>query len=470
MKILVAIANYGTGNDKYLSRVLDEFRTMEHNVDLVVTTNISKSLGPDVEVVVGLPSKNPRSLPFAHKKAFAERLESYDLFVYTEDDILIRQRNVSALLRANEVLADNELAGFFRSETDSQGKMYFPDVHYHYHWDSASVTRRGEYAFARFTNLHSGCYALTKQQLRQAIKSGGFLVQPHEGAYEPLETAATDPYTQCGFRKMICISHIDDFIVPHLSNRYAGKGSLAADDFHGQLRTLSSLSQNGKSKSTLFPVETHVLHQRWSKSYYEPCQDELIALIPKGAQSVLSIGSGWGATEKRLIENGLKVKAVPIDSVIAASAEARGVETVCGDMTSVREQLTNERFDCLLISNVLHLVRDPAEFLASLVPLSRDGCMVVSTPNLSELRLFARGIRFRGLVPNPKSYEAHGMHVTTGRIVRRWLRKAGLRPMRTVWGVSAENESADRRSLGLAKPMFAESIYILAATNPSFPN
>ncbi len=76
MKILVAIANYGTGNDRYLSRVLDEFRKMSYDVDLVVTSNIAKSIAADVEVIPGLPTKDPRSLPFAHKRIFAERLES----------------------------------------------------------------------------------------------------------------------------------------------------------------------------------------------------------------------------------------------------------------------------------------------------------------------------------------------------------------------------------------------------------
>lgn len=461
MKILVAIANYGTGNDRYLSRVLDEFRKMSYDVDLVVTSNIAKSIAADVEVIPGLPTKDPRSLPFAHKRIFAERLESYDMFIYTEDDILIGPRNVSALLRANEALADNELLGFFRSERDPLGKIYFPDAHFHYHWDAGSVSRRGEYAFARFTNLHSGCYALTKQQLRRAIASGGFLVQPHEGVYEPLETAATDPYTQCGFQKLICVSHIDDFIVPHLSNRYAGKGSLAAEDFYSQLKMLSSLSRNGKAKSTLFPVETNLLHQRWSKSYYEPCQGEAIALIPESAKELLSIGCGWGVTEKCLAERGKNVKAMPMDPVIAASAEARGVEIVHGDFKTARERLANERFDCILFSNVLHLVRDPAELLSAFAELlTPGGCVVASVPNLSKPRRILRRIRYRGHLANPKSYDESGMHATTGHTIQRWFRQAHLLPKRMVYE-NLEGKSPSGLSSKLVKPMFGPTLYLL---------
>ena len=112
MKILVAIANYGTGNDQYLSRVVDEYRKMRHDVDIVVTTNIGKNLGSGIEVSVGLPDPNPRSLPFAHKTVFAERAESYDLFIYTEDDNLATERNVEAFLRVTDILPANEIAGF----------------------------------------------------------------------------------------------------------------------------------------------------------------------------------------------------------------------------------------------------------------------------------------------------------------------------------------------------------------------
>src|ERR1022692_4253123 len=96
LKILVAIASYGTGNDGYLSRLLDEYRKMPYDVHIVVLSNVQKHLSPDIEVLVGLPTKNPRSLPFGHKPVLAQRLEQYDLFIYSEDDTLITERNIKA--------------------------------------------------------------------------------------------------------------------------------------------------------------------------------------------------------------------------------------------------------------------------------------------------------------------------------------------------------------------------------------
>src|ERR1700719_3961404 len=112
MKILVAIASYGTNKDSYLRQLIAEYRGMSYHVDIVVVSNISKDLGDAVEVSVGLPAKDPWSLPFAHKRIFADRLEQYDLFIYSEDDTLITERHIENFVKATRVLKDDEIAGF----------------------------------------------------------------------------------------------------------------------------------------------------------------------------------------------------------------------------------------------------------------------------------------------------------------------------------------------------------------------
>src|SRR6185437_15847590 len=131
--------------------------------------------------------------------------------------------NIQAFLRISAVLSDDELGGFLRFENAKNGRISYPDMHWNYHWEAQSVKSSGGYTFARFTNEHAACYLLTRKQLQRALASGGFLVAPHRGAYDLLETAATDIYTQCGFRKLLCISHIKDFLVHHLPNKYAGR-------------------------------------------------------------------------------------------------------------------------------------------------------------------------------------------------------------------------------------------------------
>lgn len=462
MRILAAIANYGTGNDQYLVKVLEGLRAMRHHVHIVVTTNIPKNFGPGIEVAVGLPEKDPRSLAFAHRRIFVERAESYDLFIYTEDDNPITQRNVDAFLRVTSILPEDDIAGFLRVELDKEQKAYFPEVHKHYHWDPASLYSKADHTFAFFTDEHAGCYVLTANQLRRAIASRGFMVPLHQGKYGPLEAAATDPYTQCGFRKMICISHFEDFLLPHLSNKSAGKGiAVSADDLYVQLKALASLAHDRNSKSTLFPSETKLFLGHWSKSYYEPCQHELLSLVPDRAQNILSVGCGWGVTENHLVRKGLRVRAIAMDAVIAASAEARGVAAIHGEANEVLQRLAHERFDCILLSNVLHLVPNPPEFLAPFVKLlAPDGSIVASVPNLSSLRRLSRWIRFKGQLANPTGYNASRMHITNGQVLCRWLRQVGLEPNRIVYEIADDKERFDRMSLHMMRPILGSSVYV----------
>src|SRR4029077_6482211 len=382
LRLLVAIASYGTANGKYLSRVIDEYRTMPYSTDIVVLSNVPKDLGEGIQVVVGLPTKDPWSLPFAHKQAFVNRVNDYDLFVYSEDDVLITRKNVEAFLRLSEVLPDNELAGFLRFENDKDGKVFYPDVHRTYHWEVRSVRSRAGYMFDFLSNEHAGCYMLTQQQLERAIQSGGFLVAPHQGECQMLDAAATGPYTQCGFTKLICISHLKDFLVHHLPNKYVGRLGVNAAHFEYQIRALLRIAVEGNTPSPLLDTPPDFKASRFGKTYYEPIRRDLVSLIPTSARSVLSIGCGWGATEEYLALSGKRVVAVPLDPVISACAQARGVELVQGDLKMALARLSSERVDCLLDSNVLHLVQDPCEILVLFAPLLSDAAIVIAAvPN-----------------------------------------------------------------------------------------
>jgi hypothetical protein len=243
VKILVAIANYGPYRFGYLDKVLKTFQRMRDEVDVVIHSDRPKVVPPGVRLVVGLPTSDPYSLPFAHKQLFAEQQDRYDLFVYTEDDILIEEHNLAAFLDATRVLPEDEITGFFRFEHDDEGRIFFVDAHAHYDWIPNSVQWYGGYTFAAFSNEHSGCYVLTQAQLKAAVRSGGYLVPPHATWYEMRESAATDPYTQCGLTKRLCLSHFDAFLVHHLPNTYVGRVGMEEARFRGELaRLLNAIS------------------------------------------------------------------------------------------------------------------------------------------------------------------------------------------------------------------------------------
>lgn len=461
MKVLGVIASYGHTNDPFLQRILQGYRRMRYAVDIIVLSNIPRNLGPDIQVVVSVPNGDPWSLPFPHKKIFADRLNDYDLFIYSEDDVLVTEQNLDAFLRETEILPEDEIAGFLRAETDAQGRLYYIDAHSHFHWDPASVRSRGKSTFAFFTNEHAAFYMLTREQLRRAIQSGGFLVEPHEEKYDLLVTAATDPYTQCGFKKMICVSHLDDFTVLHLPNKkHKGRPYDERSEFCKQIEALLEVQKKGCPKTTLFETGSKVARGKWSKSYYEPYDPfsgpqtilpDIASHVPSGARSVLSVGCGWGAMEAQLVRRGMRVVGIPLDPVIAACAEAKGVEVVYGDFEAARNKLSSERFDCVLMSYVLHLVPDPLRVLSSFTELlSAQGCVVVSVPNFAQVGVIWKRMRRESQYKELGIYENTGLHLTTHRVISKWFQCCDLKVDRMADLVPKRAHWAYRLSLGLA--------------------
>jgi SAM-dependent methyltransferase len=432
MKILVAIANYGTKQDQYLEQLLAAYRSMAFDVHVVVLSNLEKDLGRGVEVRVGLPTKNPWSLPYSHKQLFADRIEDYDLFIYSEDDMLVSEANIRAFLNACKLLRRDEIPGFLRIERDSNVTEYFCDAFEQWHWDPVSVVARNGHTFAFFSNEHSACYMLTREQLRRCIESGGFLVQPHEDRYDLLCAAATDPYARCGFRKLICVSDLDHFLLPHLSNKYITKCSLPGPDFRRQVAALLQIREGGRPTTQLFKTETRLPMIRWSKSYYEPARTEVLELIPENARSVLSVGCGWGLAEEVLQKRGIRVVALPLDSVIASCAEARGIEVIHGTMDEAQGKLVGCQFDYILFSNILHIFPDPRGLLESFKKnLSRDGKIIITVPNLWKPRIAWGRLRREKRYAGIDDYAQGGVHSASSWQLHKWLRQAGYRVERT---------------------------------------
>jgi SAM-dependent methyltransferase len=467
MKILVAIASHGTANDYYLSQLVREYRSMSFDVDVVVLSNVQKEVGPGVELVVGLPTKDPWSLPFGHKKIFADRLADYDLFIYSEDDTLLTENNIKAFLRVSADLPENEIPGFLRYELGPDGRRNYPEIHGRFHWDATSVRRRGDYIFAFFTCEHSASYLITRAQLRRAIDSGGFLVPPHRGKYDLPCTAATDPYTQCGFIKVICVSHMTDFLVHHLPNKYIGtRFGIEQKEFDLQIAALLQIGQGGEATSIFLQTETKLADGWYSKDYYEPLRHEVITLIPGSAKRVLSIGCGSGATEGTLSEKEFEVTAIPLDPVISAGAADKGVEVICGDFPAIEKKLLKREFDCLLLLNVLHLVEDPVELLTFFGKFMASSAVAVAlVPNMLRLPvLWGRATgdpRFKGL----QEYEASGVHFSSPWVVREWFQSAGMNCRTTIDVERTETPNGNRIAESFLRPLMSPEFFTVAEKN-----
>jgi 2-polyprenyl-3-methyl-5-hydroxy-6-metoxy-1,4-benzoquinol methylase len=473
LKILVVIASYGRGNDNYLRRLIDEYRRMPWHCDIVVCSSVIKPVPDGVQLAVGLPTPDPWSLPFAHKKVMAERADRYDLFLYSEDDTLATRENIESFLRVSPLLGAGEIAGFLRYEQCSDGTIRYCDVNGHYHWDHTSVVQRGDYRFASFTNEHAAFYILTRSQLQRAIASGGFLVPPHHGKYDLACSAATDPYTQCGFRKLVCISHLREFLLHHLPDKYIHtRFGTPEIQFAMQLDTLLGQAADLAGIGSLVPVETRLRDAWYSKDYYEPARPELLEALPLSARTVLSIGCGSGDLERELTRRGARVCAVCLDPVIAACAGSASIETISGNMHQAWRRLADRTFDAILFANVLHLAPQPQSMLACFLKhLRPGGTCVVASPNLcSAGTLLNQWRRKPAYLPIGK-YQLSGTHGLTAATMRNWLSSCSVDNIDVLYALPEDGirRAISSFALGLLDPLIASDLIVTGRKRSGAP-
>ncbi|MBY8977959.1 class I SAM-dependent methyltransferase [Rhodobacteraceae bacterium NNCM2] len=460
MRILVAIANHGTSNNHFVQRLIEEYRSFSHDVSIVILSNIDKDLGPDIEVAVGAPTDNPWSLPFAHKQIFFDRQDDHDLFIYSEDDTLITEENITAFLEAEAALPPDHIAGFIRHEIDTDGEYHYSTVHGSYHWDPASVIPAGGEVYASYTNEHSAAFILSRDKLKACIASGGFMCEAHEGRYDMLCSAATDPYTRCGLHKVICVSAIDRFSLHHLPNKYIGKIGVPKAEIDLQLKKIREIASGSVSGDSLLNGRAKVSYTaRYDRVYFSSPTPSIAEVMPQEPCRVLSIGCDCGRAEEELTKRGHEVDAIPLDYVIAASARMRGVNILNVDLTSPAQALPVAAYDILLFNFCLPFVEDPSGIIRQFAPALRDGGRLV-TPfwNWQSVREQVRRHRERRVSPEASTVGAFGksgIHRTDQAVVRRWLSDAGFGVERTVFDVRASGESLSRFSLGILDPWMA---------------
>jgi hypothetical protein len=216
MKIKVCISNFGNSQLNHLERVIKEFKSYnKHEVDIKIFTTV-----PLKENHILFPESVTSSLPFMCRKEMYRDLENYDLFIFNENDHLITEDNIEAFIEFSKTIQENQLCGFIRYE-QIYGINILVDHNPYYH---EVVDKVSDNIFTCFNN-HQGCWVLFKKDLKKAIESGNFLVNPHEGPYGILEQGASDPYTQCGMEKVFPLDPhmLKRLMIRHLPVKYSIK-------------------------------------------------------------------------------------------------------------------------------------------------------------------------------------------------------------------------------------------------------
>jgi len=237
-----------------------------------------------------------------------------------------------------------------------------------------------------------------------------------------------------------------------------------------QVEVLLQIGSNGYRPKSFFETETKFKDRMYSKNYYEPLRPEIISRVPRNTRSVLSIGCEWGATEAALAEKGLRVVAVPLDPVIPGGARAKGVEIVGSDLTTALVELSEEKFDCLLLLNVLHLAADPEGLLSSLNRLLSPGAAIlILSPNLRRLPNVWRKISGDEYFKDLGDYEKTGVHLISLEALGDWLKGTGVKLESTTNVLSQQMQRMRPITFGLADSFLASEFIVTARKDEAFP-
>jgi SAM-dependent methyltransferase len=189
----------------------------------------------------------------------------------------------------------------------------------------------------------------------------------------------------------------------------------------------------------------------------------VLAAIPSGTRSVLSVACGCGATEAEMVKLGIKVTAVPLDEIVAASAGARGVEILPADFDEAAALLRGRRFDCILMLDFLQHLRNPVDILATYREfLGEGGQLLVSAPNCNHLGfLRRRADRARNHGPGGRNGRLTVGH-STSRRVSKWLRQAGYGRLRDRGMPEGRAAMISKWTFGVTKGLLCRKLLLLA--------
>jgi methionine biosynthesis protein MetW len=144
-------------------------------------------------------------------------------------------------------------------------------------------------------------------------------------------------------------------------------------------------------------------------------QQLITELVPEGAR-VLDLGCGDGALLARLRdERGAIVRGVEIDLADIAQCIERDVPVYQGDLDEGLSDVPDDRFDVVILSQTLQVVRRPRLVLSEMLRVGKRS--VVSFPNFGHWRVRAH-LALRGRMPVSDAipyswYDTPNIHHTT---------------------------------------------------------
>jgi 2-polyprenyl-3-methyl-5-hydroxy-6-metoxy-1,4-benzoquinol methylase len=154
--------------------------------------------------------------------------------------------------------------------------------------------------------------------------------------------------------------------------------------------------------------------ETYSDHYYQNVRSEILCFLIKGEYSVLELGCGLGETLKYLKRNGYAANTVGVDIMPRlADTDPGEIDTVLTvDLERFDPSIIPQRFDIIIINDVLEHLKEPLQLLRSAIALLREtGTIIVSIPTLRNWN-----VMYKLLIRGDFRYEDNGGILDRGHI------------------------------------------------------
>ena len=254
-KMLVVISNYGSRQVKYLKRIIREYNNFNKykvKVILVSTGHINGLKYKNLEIKQEIfDASLGYWLAHRHKKFIEENKDKFDIFIYSENDTPITEKNIDVFVEHSKNLSKTNLVpGFLRYETNKGKDKYLIDLHPNHAANRIPLYFAMKHALSllpektalavglhpiirklniqingkryfEVQNLHQGSYILTRKQLEKVLGSGKY--SDERNNYAGIrEGAASNVYANCGITKVVSQEDLEKSLIHHLPDKYAG--------------------------------------------------------------------------------------------------------------------------------------------------------------------------------------------------------------------------------------------------------
>ena len=120
----------------YLSKVIKGYLKINRHIKIFIHTNTNSRFlnkykkNNKIKVIkYNLKNENPRYFPWKCRKVMEKQKNDYDVFIYTEDDILFEKKNFNYWLKYKDLCLNNNYnLGFLRFEISKNKKKYISDI------------------------------------------------------------------------------------------------------------------------------------------------------------------------------------------------------------------------------------------------------------------------------------------------------------------------------------------------------